>query len=592
MLDEHAADERLQIGLKVRAALERIGKLLKALGNRRVEHDVDAGNGGRGARHTELEFVAGKGEGRGAVAVGRVLGEARQRVHADLHQLSFLAAVGRLVNDRVEDLLDLVADVHRNDRRRRLVRAEAVIVCGRRHADAQHILIVVHGLNDRAQEQQELRVFRRCLAGLKQVHAGVGGQRPVVVLAGTVDAGKRLFMQQADHAVARGHLLHDLHRQLVLVSGDVAGRKHGRELVLRGRDFIVLGLGIDAELPELLIEILHECRNARLDAAEIVIVKLLTFRRLCAEERAPGVDQILAAVIDIFVHEEILLLGADRRAHGGHVRVAEQVDHAQSLTVERLRAAQQRRLFIERLTAVGAERRRDAQNVILDEGIGRRIPRGIAARFKRRAQAAGREAGSIRLAADKLLAGKLHDHLTAAARRDEAVMLLGGDAGHRLEPVREVRRALLDRPVLHGIGHDARCVVIETFALFHRRLHLPVGLLRQPLAHDCVVKYHRAKNVRDLIHFPGPLSMFQSLCQQRKNGTGARRSFALHDAIAVSMWKIYACCRKMSSGSGAISFGGFHRIFGRAGRDFILDMCKTRGVLYTWIFDWKNSVCR
>ena len=362
--------------------------------------------------------------------------------------------------------------------------------------------------------------------------------------------------------------------------------------MLRGSDLVVLGLGIDAELPELLIEILHECRNARLDAAEVVVIELLSLRRLCTKERAPGIDQILAAVIDIFVHEEILLLGADRRAHGGHVRVAEQVDHAQGLTVERLRAAQQRRLFIERLAAVGAERRRDAQDVIFYKGIGRRIPRGIAARLKRCAQAAGREAGSIRLAADKLLAGKLHDHLTAAAGRDEAVVLLGGDTGHRLEPVREVRRALLDRPVLHGIGHDARCVVIETFALFHRRLHLPVGLLRQPLAHDCVVKYHRAKNVRDLIHFPGPLSMFQNLCQQRKNGTGARRSFALHDAIAVSMWKIYACCRKMSSGSGAISFGGFHRIFGRSGQDFILDMCKTRGVLYTWIFDWKNSVCR
>ena len=305
-------------------------------------------------------------------------------MHADLHQLSFLAAVGRLVNNRVEDLLDLVADVHRNDRRRRLVRAEAVIVCGRRHADAQHILIVIHGLNDRTQEQQELRVFRRCLAGLKQVHAGVRDQRPVIVLARAVDAGKRLFMQQADHAVARGHLLHDLHRQLVLVSGDVAGRKHGRELVLRGRDLVVLGLGIDTELPELLIEILHECRNARLDAAEVVVIELLSLRRLCTKERAPGIDQILAAVIDIFVHEEILLLRADRRAHGGNVGIAKQVDHTQSLTVERLRAAQQRRLFIERLAAVGAERRRDAERFVLDKGVARRVPGGVASNVARR----------------------------------------------------------------------------------------------------------------------------------------------------------------------------------------------------------------
>ena len=166
------------------------------------------------------------------------------------------------------------------------------------------------------------------------------------------------------------------------------------------------------------------------------------------------------------------------------------MEHTQGLTVERLGAAQQRRLFIERLTAVRAERRRDAQHTIFNECIGRRVPCGVAARLKRCAQAAGRETGRIRLAADELLAGELHNDLTAAAGRDEAVVFLGGDAGHRLEPVREVRGALFDRPVFHGIGHDARGIVIETLALFHRRLHLPVRFLRQTLAHDCIVKYH------------------------------------------------------------------------------------------------------
>ena len=176
------------------------------------------------------------------------------------------------------------------------------------------------------------------------------------------------------------------------------------------------------------------------------------------------------------------------------------MDHTQGLPVERLGAAQQRRLFIERLAAIRAERRRDAQHIIFNECIGRRVPGGVAARLKRCAQAAGREAGRIRLAADELLAGELHDHLTAAAGRDETVVLLGGDAGHRLEPVREVRGAFFDRPVFHGIGHDTRGIVIETLALFHRRLHLPVRFLRQTLAHDCIVKYHGSKNVRDLFH--------------------------------------------------------------------------------------------
>ena len=38
-------------------------------------------------------------------------------------------------------------------------------------------------------------------------------------------------------------------------------------------------------------------------------------------------------------------------------------------------------------------------------------------------------------------------------RGEERIVLLGGQAGHRLEPVRVVRRAPLKRPFLHRRGH-------------------------------------------------------------------------------------------------------------------------------------------
>ena len=38
--------------------------------------------------------------------------------------------------------------------------------------------------------------------------------------------------------------------------------------------------------------------------------------------------------------------------------------------------------------------------------------------------------------------------------RQERVVLLGGQAGHRLEPVRVVRRAVLHGPLLHRGGDD------------------------------------------------------------------------------------------------------------------------------------------
>ena len=85
--------------------------------------------------------------------------------------------------------------------------------------------------------------------------------------------------------------------------------------MLRGGDLIVLGLGQNAELPEFLVQILHERGHARLDGAEIMVVQLLPLRRLRAEERAARVEQVLALIVKRLVDEEIFLLRADRGAH-------------------------------------------------------------------------------------------------------------------------------------------------------------------------------------------------------------------------------------------------------------------------------------
>ena len=84
-------DERVERLLKVRGRLQRVGKLGQLLGRDRVEHDVRVCDGIRRTEHAEFELVARKCKRRRAVAVGRVLREARQRVHADLE--NFLVAV-------------------------------------------------------------------------------------------------------------------------------------------------------------------------------------------------------------------------------------------------------------------------------------------------------------------------------------------------------------------------------------------------------------------------------------------------------------------------------------------------------------------
>ena len=52
---------------------------------------------------------------------------------------------------------------------------------------------------------------------------------------------------------------------------------------------------------------------------------------------------------------------------------------------------------------------------------------------------------------------------------EKRVVLLGGDAGHRLEPVRVVGRAVLDGPVLQRAGDGVGDRRIERFAVRDRR---------------------------------------------------------------------------------------------------------------------------
>ena len=162
-----------------------------------------------------------------------------------------------------------------------------MIVARRGNAGAQNALIAVDRRDDaREDEHEEAVVFGR-FAGVEQVEPRIGGDRPVVVLARTVDVFEGFFVEKAHEAVTLGDLLHDLHRELIVVDGDVGRREDGRKFVLRGRDFVVLGLGEDAVLPQRLVEIAHIGGDARFERAEVMIFHLLPARRARAEEGAP-----------------------------------------------------------------------------------------------------------------------------------------------------------------------------------------------------------------------------------------------------------------------------------------------------------------
>ena len=67
-------------------------------------------------------------------------------------------------------------------------------------------------------------------------------------------------------------------------------------------------------------------------------------------------------------------------------------------------------------------------------------------------------------------------------------MLLGGDAGQRLEPVRVVRRAVLDGPILERAGDDVGDRGLDRLALSHRASERAVHILGQTGALRLVIE--------------------------------------------------------------------------------------------------------
>ena len=85
-------------------------------------------------------------------------------------------------------------------------------------------------------------------------------------------------------------------------------------------------------------------------------------------------------------------------------------------------------------------------------------------------------------------------------------MLLRGDARQWLEPVRVVRRAVLDGPVLERGGDDVRCRGVERLTDRDRAAECFVDLLRQPCLLHVVVERETPKCIGGARQFAGGLT--------------------------------------------------------------------------------------
>ena len=351
----------------------------ESLGHGGVEGYHGAGTVDAGAGGTELEAVAGEGEGAGAVSVGIIDNEVGNL--GDVYLTGVLLGEGRQVGvllDGVEEAGDVVAEERGDDGGRCLVATETVGVGGRHDGGLEQAVVLIDGHQRLDDEGDEAEILLGRLAGGVEEGAVIGGEAPVAVLAGAVDAVEGLFVQQDTETVLAGDALHERHEEHVVIDGKVALLEDGGELELVGSYLVMARLTGNGELKGLYLEVFHEGLDTVGDGAEVVIVHLLVLGTLVTHEGATGHEEVGTGAVEAFVDEEVLLLPAEIDGDLLDIVVEELADVGGS-AANGVEGAQQGSLVVESLACVGNKDGGDTECVVDDEDRARGVPGAVAA---------------------------------------------------------------------------------------------------------------------------------------------------------------------------------------------------------------------
>ena len=74
---------------------------------------------------------------------------------------------------------------------------------------------------------KKLQIVFSSLAWRKQEFTGISAETPVIMFSGTVNAAKRLFMQQNTEIMTAGDLGHQTHQQQIVIIGQIGFLKIG-----------------------------------------------------------------------------------------------------------------------------------------------------------------------------------------------------------------------------------------------------------------------------------------------------------------------------------------------------------------------------
>ena len=390
--------------------------------------------------------------------------------------------------DVFQHLAQLLAQEGRDDGRRRFVGTQPVGV--RRTGDGgfQQSVVTVYGHQRIHYEGDETQVLFGQFAGCVEQDTGIRTQRPVIMLAATVDTLEGLFVQQYAETVVTCHFTHQGHDEHVVVYRQVAFLEDGSQLELVGSHFVVTGLDGDAEFQRFDFQFLHESGHTAGDGPEVVVFQLLVLGAVMAHQRASGHQQVGACGVQPFVNQKIFLLPAQIGNHFLYFRI-EIVAYVDGSLVYGTQGFQQRCLVVQRLTGIGDENSRDAERVVYDECRGGGVPCRVATCLERIADTAVRETGSVRFLLHEQFAGEFLHHAAFAVVFHKSIVLFGSTFGQRMKPVRIVGRPHFNRPFLHTCGNLVGYAAVQRSSVVNHIRQFGIHLARQIAEHLLLVEY-------------------------------------------------------------------------------------------------------
>mmetsp|Transcript_60321 Transcript_60321/g.127737 ORF Transcript_60321/g.127737 Transcript_60321/m.127737 type:complete len:273 (+) Transcript_60321:455-1273(+) len=184
------------------------GNFAELVGHHSSQYCVDQGDVLAGAASTELESVAAEWEGRGAVTVLGRGGDLRKLLDAEVDLLRLRLILRRLaVEEALHVLRHLLSEVRGNHRWGSLHRTKSEVVARAGDGSTHEVTELVHSSNRGGHDDgEDLRLACELhdIGRVEQVvlfAIGHDGQRPVVVLAASVDTLEGLLGEEGGQAM-------------------------------------------------------------------------------------------------------------------------------------------------------------------------------------------------------------------------------------------------------------------------------------------------------------------------------------------------------------------------------------------------------